>query len=548
MIELGSANGEPLALDLERLIGSHMGIVANSGGGKSGLIRKLLEATHGHIQHIVLDSEDEFYTLRERHDYVIAGGDGGDTPATVENADQLPIAALTHGFSLICQINDLGRAGANEFIDRFLAAMIAAPRNLWHPCLVVIDEAQRFEADALRRLTEAGRKRGFTAVLATQRLPKLDANIRGDLNNWIMGRVGQALDRRTMADQLGMSTRGAELAKIEPRHFFAFGPALSRDPVQFRVGDVETTMIRPGAPKVHTPPPPEALREILAGLAVATDEPKAEQNIPGNIPTTAPSATNTEIKRLRARVAELEAEQQNWTIESAYGQQQLDALIAERDELRRLIAGFVADTERVRVALADEKSPSRSPVAASPPAAQASAPKERPLRENAGVTAGETVKLGAERKPLAALAQVYPSGLTEPQWATSAGFKRSGGTWGTYKSRLRTAGLIEQRGDRWFATEDGAAAVGDVELPPAPGADLVRWWTGKLSGVGPMAEVLIDAFPAWLSREELAERIGIAAAGGTFGTYLSRLAGPELIERDRERGVRLNPEMMGVKR
>ncbi len=35
------------------------------------------------------------------------------------------------------------------------------------------------------------------------------------------------------------------------------------------------------------------------------------------------------------------------------------------------------------------------------------------------------------------------------------------------------------------------------------------------------------------------------AGGGTFGTYLSRLAGPELIERDRTRGVRLKPEMMG---
>ena len=48
-----------------------------------------------------------------------------------------------------------------------------------------------------------------------------------------------------------------------------------------------------------------------------------------------------------------------------------------------------------------------------------------------------------------------------------------------------------------------------------------------------------------LSQRELAERLEMAATGGTFGTYLSRLAGPELIERDRERGVRLNPEMMG---
>jgi len=210
--------GEPISIDLDRLIGAHMGIVANTGGGKSGLVRKLLEATHGQVQHIILDSEDEFYTLRERFDYVIAGGEGGDTPATVANAGQLATAALTHGFSLICQINDLGRDRQVEFIDTFLAAMISAPRDLWHPCLVVIDEAQRFGGDVLRKLTEAGRKRGFTAVYATQRLPKMEADVRGDINNWIMGRCGQKLDRTHVADQMGVKV--AEVIGIGEREFF----------------------------------------------------------------------------------------------------------------------------------------------------------------------------------------------------------------------------------------------------------------------------------------------------------------------------------------
>jgi DNA helicase HerA-like ATPase len=71
-IILGQAGEQPLEIDLDRLVGSHLGIVANAGGGKSGLIRRLLEQTHGRIQHIVLDIEDEFYSLRERYDYVIA--------------------------------------------------------------------------------------------------------------------------------------------------------------------------------------------------------------------------------------------------------------------------------------------------------------------------------------------------------------------------------------------------------------------------------------------------------------------------------------------
>lgn len=316
---LGQSGNTDIAVDLDCLVGSHMAIVANAGGGKSGAIRRLLETTHGHIQHIVLDIEDEFYTLRQSYDYVIAGGESGDVPAKPENAAALATAALTHGFSMIVQMNDLGSAGAADFVDRFLSAMLSAPQELWHPVLVVIDETQRFDPASIRMLTERGRKRGFTAVLASQRLPKIDANIRGDINNWIMGRVGQSLDRRIMADQLGFSAREAteHLQRIQPRHFWAFGPALADEPLLFRVGDVETTMVKPGQGKVATPPPPEAMRSILAGLAVV-ESPKdtgeaADDNRPSDQALLERIAgLETELRNERGKVARLAGAIEAW--------------------------------------------------------------------------------------------------------------------------------------------------------------------------------------------------------------------------------------------
>ncbi len=155
------------------------------------------------------------------------------------------------------------------------------------------------------------------------------------------------------------------------------------------------------------------------------------------------------------------------------------------------------------------------------------------------------LSIGAERRPLAALAQVYPAGMSEAQWAVAAGLKRSGGTWSTYKSRLRTAGLIEEREGRYFATEEGAASVGGIELPTPPGPDLARWWAGKLQSVGPMVDALIERYPVWVSKEDLAHRVCMAASGGSFSTYLSRLSGAELIERDKSRGIRLSDAIMG---
>lgn len=42
-----------------------------------------------HVQHIILDGEDEFFTLHERFDYLLIGGDGPDVPLHEDTADRL---------------------------------------------------------------------------------------------------------------------------------------------------------------------------------------------------------------------------------------------------------------------------------------------------------------------------------------------------------------------------------------------------------------------------------------------------------------------------
>jgi biotin operon repressor len=104
--------------------------------------------------------------------------------------------------------------------------------------------------------------------------------------------------------------------------------------------------------------------------------------------------------------------------------------------------------------------------------------------------------------------------------------------------------MIEQRGDQWFATEHGAASAGDVELPPAPGPDLARWWASRISGTPKIVEALLQAHPHALSREELGERIGMIHTGGSFGEYIRRLR-RNGIAIERADGIRLSDEVMG---
>lgn len=513
-----TAAGEPLTLDLEALIGSHMGIVANAGGGKSGLIRRLLEQTHGQIQHIVLDGEDESYTLRQRYDYVIAGGQGGDTEAKPANAGALAIAALTHGFSLICQLNDLGHVGAGEFVANFLEAMISAPQELWHPVLVVIDEAQRFDPDAIRMLTERGRKRGFTAVLASQRLPKLDPNIRGDINNWLMGRVGQTLDRGIMADQLGMRKSDSRLMGTEPRQFWAFGPALAREPVLFRVGDVETTMVRPGQAKVATPPAPEALREILAGLVTAPVQNGDDESVcvAGQVRNltranaecaTAIAHYLDELSDLRGQLATVTAERDRWR-EHAH----IRLMLIERARAALVADGSEVPAQGGGCPEVDEGQTEGKLAAVPTPRATAPAPAARTATEKAG---------GGNASPAALaiaelLDRVNPARVTWSQAATMTGRKASGGNFNAARKWLRESGRILEDIDGQMIR----SARADPEGLSRDAA--INLWKGALTNPAPK---MIVAFLAHglLTKDELGAAIGAAPRGGNFNNGLAQL-------------------------
>jgi uncharacterized protein DUF87 len=81
--------GGKLELDLSTLVDTRLLIQANSGGGKSWLLRLIAERAG--IQTIVLDNEGEFASLREAVDVLLVGA-SGELPANPRHAaiDRLP--------------------------------------------------------------------------------------------------------------------------------------------------------------------------------------------------------------------------------------------------------------------------------------------------------------------------------------------------------------------------------------------------------------------------------------------------------------------------
>ncbi len=165
--------------------------------------------------------------------------------------------------------------------------------------------------------------------------------------------------------------------------------------------------------------------------------------------------------------------------------------------------------------------PTRTTVARHHPAPRDHAAPDGPQRDKSDAV--PPLKAGA-RRMLHTLARHHPTRVTRAQLATLSRFKATGGTFNTYYSTLRRTGLITEQQGLIELTDARRAAAGVSIAAPASTAELLEQWrTALKAGARTMLDLLIDAYPNALTRDELAQRAGYEISGGTFNTYLSTL-------------------------
>ena len=149
---------------------------------------------------------------------------------------------------------------------------------------------------------------------------------------------------------------------------------------------------------------------------------------------------------------------------------------------------------------------------------------------------------------LTVLAQ-HPEGCDRTQLALLAGLSPKSGTFSTYLGRLRTSGWAASNGDRLVATPDGVEALGEYPPLPAGPALVAYWldWCGRQGGRRRILEVLIDAGPHGLARDDVATAANLSPGSGTFSTYLGKLRSAKLIE-GRDRLVAAAPLLRAAQR
>lgn len=579
--ELGkdSESAKSISCDIQSLLRTRMLVQANSGGGKSWMIRYLLEQTHGKVQQIIIDLEGEFSTLREKYDYVVVGK-GGDVVAEVKTSGLLAERLLELNVSAIIDLFEIKKPDRILFVTQFLDSLINLPKKLWKPLLLIIDEAQYFcpekkiegiEAckDAVIDIMSRGRKRGFCGVLATQRISKLSKDAAAECNNKLIGLAVLDNDQKRASEELGFTSKQQMLSlrDIDPGEFFVFGPAIGRSVQKVKIGKVTTTHPEPGKKYKHlNPPPKEKIKAILERLS---DLPKEAAEQKNQIDTLKSRVRDLEIElrqkpKLQEKIKEVSKtvyrmptlEMLNAALKPNM-KKVLDLVAQYHEEQSKLSKGLIktlgksvdAVFDHIKIELS-KKNHALLPIENHIPAKEEI--EENRLLAEAGIVEygerlrrdeklhgrkvidlmpnEENIKLkSGARRMLAALVQWYPNGMTEGQMRSHAGLKKTG-TYSSYKSDLKTQSLIEQRGDMLFATESGVKAIGS-DTPPAPSTtqEVLNIWYPKLkSGARRMLDVLVSHGGDFISDEQLRDEAQLGKTG-TYSSYKSDLKTARLI-------------------
>lgn len=559
--------GGSVHLDIERLLLTRLLLQANSGGGKSYGMRRLLEQTHGKVLQIVLDTEGEFHTLREKFDYVLAvAKGGGDCPAEPKSAALLARRILELRVSCIIDIYELSPTDRKRFVRLFLESLISAPRSLWQSAIVVVDEAHKFcpekeeaeSAGAVIDLMTLGRKRGFCGVLATQRISKLSKDAAAECNNKIIGRASLDVDMARAADELGFRGKDQQqqLRQLEPGEFFVFGPAISPTVERVKIGKVKTTHPEPGTAALVEPTAPRArIKAVLAKLAdIPAEAAQEAKDVPTLRAQVAQLKRQLEAKAPVAPAAPVKAEPDVAALSVAWNAGWAGGKVEGWNEATVIARAWVENVQKgvqdAKAAVVGLLVSRKAPKGVQPPQASAQvarapqAPRPappigmdraqppaiirpaqlQPMRPAAETVGGESLPPG-ERAVLGALIQ-YPDGLRSDQLSVITGYPRS--TRNTYLSRLKVRGYCEGTGDQMKATAEGVAALPDFEPLPT-GEALRQHWLNKLPpGEAKILAALIENHPNPLSRDQLTELTGYPRS--TRNTYLSRMIARQVVE------------------
>lgn len=566
--------GADLALP-ENAVTQAIAILAERRAGKSNTGVRLAEQMYClRLPWVAVDPKGDWWGMRSNKGGAgpglpvpVLGGLHGDMPLTPESGRLVAELIVEQNITCILDVSDFpSDAARTRFLLDFARHLFDLHRKHPQPRHLFLEEAddyipQQVTGDVAKcvgawsKIVKQGGGFGLGVTLLSQRSAVVNKNVLTQVGTLIALRTTSPQDRAAVKAWIDYHAGSREvidsLPKLADGEGWVISPhwlALQGQPAIQRVQFWQRTTFDSGATPTMASAarPPATLADIdLSALATRMKE-VAEQ------------AAADDPAVLRARIRQLERQlTAKDTAETGMLREQVTRLTAELAGLRsqppetipvfdpgdisrleeavsilRNTAGNLEGTlARARTGAAQPAS--RTPASTAAPAVARRLPAPQPARARPAAATPAADSMPAIGKPhrlvLAVLAK-FPDGRDKRSVAMLAGYSPNAGHFSNTIGALRKLLLIEP-GMPLKITPAGIAVLGDDYEPLPEGPALIEFWMGQLGRAErEVLRVLLDAYPAALTKQQLGEMTGYSPGAGHFGNALGRLRTLQLID------------------
>ena len=539
---------------------ARVALVGMSGAGKSTAFADMAEESYAaSIPFTWLDPLGAAWGMQSSADGLgpglpipIFGGYHGNLPLRADAGALLAREIYGLGISAILDLSAFDPREQCRFVTEHFLAMIQLHLKAKKVRAIFLDEAATIapqrasneddnaSATAVWRMHTGGRAIGLGLKTATQSAAEQDKRTMKQAELFVALRTFSPHDQKPVLDYLRTSVDSARakeiastLASLDDGEAWFIAPRWLGEVrrVRFRLRRTFDSSRTPALGE--TIEPPKALAEVdVERLRVALTRAVESKDDAAKARKTASRPADreddAELRALRERISQLEDE-----LAEAKAAQRVEVPVLT-DDHRREIGEMVEKIKLVSEPMlaAFERAAMAEPAAVSV-SASAVEPNRRVARRSGSYVprAKPNGSLGSGPMHILEVLASRPStGASRAQLAFLAGYAPAGGTYGTYLSRLRAAGAIEDGGRGLTLTAVGKSMLTSTVSVPIKTKDVIAMFRSKLgSGPRKLFDEIVSVWPKSISRDDLAARAGYESSGGTYGTYLSRLRSAELI-------------------
>ena len=210
---------QKLILEPADLAGACIAVLGVRGSGKSNTAAVLIEELAPVMPLTVVDIEGEYWGLKERHDFLIAGrSEHVDVEIAPDQAGAVAEFALTNGTSVILDLSDFSKPEMETFLLAYFTSLWKTASDVRKPHQIVLEEAHEFVLqgqrtplkELLTRIALRGRKRGLGIIAVSQRSAKVEKDVLTQASLLFLHRVIHPTDMTIYRDLIPLPGRDVD--------------------------------------------------------------------------------------------------------------------------------------------------------------------------------------------------------------------------------------------------------------------------------------------------------------------------------------------------